>query len=352
MNIKTGTTTYGKPSDSVRASDRDNSNNLSAMDQKEVLGEGGDVGDLLNKVADPNWVDPQKSVRKVGNNTLDKDAFLKLMLAQMKHQDPTNPQPSHEMAAQLAQFTSLEQLNNINSTLGNMNKAQQPQMNYQALNFIGKKVSGDSSKVLRIANDTKHDFNFNLSGDAAKISVKVLDGDGNLVRQIDNQNMKKGANTVTWNGMTDDGSAARPGEYRFVAEATSSNGGKLFAKTDFDGKISGMNFTPEGPVLLVGNQTIRMQDVKRIEEVPNEAPGMGMPLEAGGMQMLPGPQGQAAPIKKSPAQPQADQKVGKAVDAPTHSDIRKTVGMSSGMLDEVQQAMSPTKPESKPGKKI
>src|SRR6478672_1972280 len=139
MNIKTGTTAYGKPSDSIRASERDNTNNLSATDKKEVLGgEGGDVGSLLNKIADPNWVDPQKAERKVGNNTLDKDAFLKLMLAQMKHQDPTNPQPSHEMAAQLAQFTSLEQLNNINTTLEGMKQQQAPGVNFQALAFIGK----------------------------------------------------------------------------------------------------------------------------------------------------------------------------------------------------------------------
>ncbi len=351
MNVKTGTTAYGKPTESVRELASDKASNLSVQDKESVLGADGDLGDLLNKVADPNWVDPQKAGRKVGNNTLDKDSFLKLMLAQMKHQDPTNPQPSHEMAAQLAQFTSLEQLSNINTALGDMNKAQQPQMNYQALNFIGKKVSGDSSKVLRIANDTKHDFNFNLSGDASKVSVKVLDGDGNVIRQIDNLNLKKGPNTITWNGMTDDGSAARPGDYKFAVEATGTNGGKLFARTDFDGKISGMNFTPEGPVLLVGNQTIRMQDVKRIEEVPNEG-GMGIPIEAGGMQ-VPGPQGQAAPIRKgapNQQQPQ-DQTVGKAVDPVTKSDIRKTVGMSSGMLDEVKKVMTPTKSDAA-GKKI
>lgn len=351
INVKTGTTTWGKSSSSdiTPASQRDNSNNLSATDREAALGGEAAVGDVLNQIADPNWVDPTKATRQVGSNSLDKDAFLKLMLAQMKHQDPTNPQPSHEMAAQLAQFTSLEQLNNINSTLGDINKGQQPQVNYQALNFIGKKVSGDSSKVLRIANDTKHDFNFNLSTDAATVSVKVMDGDGNVIRQIDNKNFKKGTNTVTWNGMTEEGSAARPGDYRFAVEGTSSNGSKVFAKTDFDGKITGMNFTPQGPVLLVGNQTIRMQDVKRIEEIQDS--GMGsVPLEAGAPVL--GPQGQGAPLqKKAPAQP-ADEKVGKAVDPKTTSDIRKTVGMSGPLLDEVKSAITPTKAEAKPGKKI
>lgn len=351
MNIKAGTTTWGKPSETTFK--QDTATNLSATDKDVALGGEDAVGDVLNKIADPNWVDPTKAVRKVGNNTLDKDAFLKLMLAQMKHQDPTNPQPSHEMAAQLAQFTSLEQLNNINSTLGDMSKAQSPQLNYQALNFIGKKVSGDSSKVLRVANDTKHDFNFNLANDASKISVKVLDGDGNVVRTIENKNFKKGANTITWNGMNDDGSTARPGDYRFLVEATASNGAKVFAKTDFDGKITGMNFTPQGPVLLVGNQSIRMQDVKRIEEVADDAPQLqNLPLGAGQIPMGAVQGAQAAPKKPqvkpqvshanaaSPTQAKKDEELGKAVDPTTASDIRKTVAMSGPILDQVKQAMS------------
>jgi len=340
LGVKVGTTTWGKPEDTT-ALQRDTSKSIAATEKEAALGGEEAIGDVLNKVADPNYVDPSKAQRKVGNNSLDKDAFLKLMLAQMKHQDPTNPQPSHEMAAQLAQFTSLEQLNNINSTLGNMSKAQTPQLNYQALNFIGKKVSGDSSKLLRIANDTKHDFNFNLAADASKVTVKVLDSDGNAVRTIENKNFKKGANTITWNGMSDDGAAARPGEYKFQVEASNSNGQKVFAKTDFDGKITGMNFTPEGPVLLVGNQTIRMQDVKRIEEIQDGAMP-SVPVQAG--QILPqgaqqAPQKKSAPSIQQQQQQQQEEKVGKAVDPLVKADIKKSVAMSGPMLDQVKKAM-------------
>src|SRR5689334_10769007 len=110
-------------------------------DQKLAAGQNpyGDkpVGDVLNEIADPNWIDPKKVQREV-NKDLNKDAFFKLMLTQMKNQDPTNPLPSHEMAAQLAQFTSLEQLFNVNSNLEELKKAQTPMSDYQVLNFIGK----------------------------------------------------------------------------------------------------------------------------------------------------------------------------------------------------------------------
>jgi len=221
-------------------------------------------------------------VRAVGNNELGKDAFLKLMLAQMKHQDPTNPMQSHEMAAQLAQFTSLEQLNNINTTLEGMRDGQAPNTNFQALAFIGKKVSGDSSKLTRAAGDTKHGFNFDLMNDAAKTSVTIKDAAGNVVRKMDLPNLKKGPNAIEWNGLDEAGLPARAGEYKFVVEASGSNGQKIFAKTSFEGRITGLNYGKDGPVLMVGDQTIRMSDVKKIEDAgPETAAAPAVPLSAG-----------------------------------------------------------------------
>lgn len=303
---------------------------MSAQDSEKVLG-GQDMGELLNKVADPNWVDPAKT-RKVGNNQLDKDAFMKLMLTQMKHQDPTNPMQSHEMAAQLAQFTSLEQLNNINATLEGMKSAQQPAANYQALNFIGKKVAGDSSKIVRVAGDKHHDFNFTLGGDASQVTLKVKDADGEVVRTIKMNNLRKGDNSIAWNGLLEDGSAARPGEYKIAAEAIASNGQKVFLKSEFDGKITGMNFTAQGPVLLVGNQTVRLQDVKKIYEPSPEEKAVEQapisPLEASGAGAM-GPNG--ASIKKQA--PREDVPAA-SDDAPVNS-LTKNIAMSRGMMDQL-----------------
>jgi flagellar basal-body rod modification protein FlgD len=269
INVKSGTQNWAQRPQETLSSSVDKPQVLSAPDRQAALGGDQNVGDVLNKVADPNYVDPEKT-RKVGGSSLDKDAFLKLMLAQMKYQDPTNPMQNHEMAAQLAQFTSLEQLNNINSTLSGMSKSQAPTVNYQALNFIGKRVSGDSSKLTRVQGDTTHEFNFTLAGDASKAEVKVMDEEGNVVRKMAMTNLKKGTNTIKWNGIDDNGASARPGDYHFAVEASGRNGAKVFAKTEFNGKITGLNYTAQGPVLLVGQQAIRMQDVKKIEESTTE----------------------------------------------------------------------------------
>jgi flagellar basal-body rod modification protein FlgD len=216
-------------------------------------------------LADPNWVDPAKKMRTVGNSKLDKDAFFKLMIAQMKNQDPTNPLKSHEMAAQLANFSSLEQMQNMNSTLTEMKAAQKPSENYQALNLIGKAVSGDSSKVTRSVGDKDHEFRFNLPMDTTEAKIKVFNADGEVVRNYDLKALKKGENKFSWNGEDERGQSLPAGEYKFSIEAKAGEK-KVAVKTDFDGVISGINYTNEGPVLLVGNQTIKMRDVRKITD--------------------------------------------------------------------------------------
>jgi flagellar basal-body rod modification protein FlgD len=72
--------------------------------------------------------------------TLGKDDFLRLLVAQLKAQDPLNPMEATEFTAQLAQFSSLEQMTNINSTLEELVAAQQAMGNSSLISIIGKLV--------------------------------------------------------------------------------------------------------------------------------------------------------------------------------------------------------------------
>lgn len=261
MGMKLGTKTW---SDQPTAEPTKQSSHLTA-DQKQKIG-AEDLSAVLNKASDPNWVDTSKKVQGHGSSNLDKDAFFKLMLTQLKNQDPMNPLKNHEMAAQLAQFSTLEQMSNMNSTLTKIEgKNSQPE-NFQALNLIGKTVAGDSSKVVRTQFDKSHDFNFNLPQDVSEATIKVINGKGDLVRQYKMNTLKAGANKVTWNGQSDDGVNQKAGEYQFQIEAKDRGGQKLSVKTEFQGQISGLSFSPEGPVLQVGSQTIKMRDVRQITD--------------------------------------------------------------------------------------
>lgn len=259
MSVKGGTQTWStsQQTSALKAPSERKEAALPSQPDAENLGE------IANKIADPNWVDPSK-MRRVGGNELDKDAFLKLMLTQMKNQDPTNPLQSHEMAAQLAQFTSLEQLFNINESLGDLKKAQDPNKSFDVLQMIGKSVAGDSSKIIRGKGDKEHDIEFTLPSAASQVEVKVRNSNGEVVRKYDLKNLKEGANRVSWNGTLENGNEARPGEYNVVIEAKASNGAKIVPQTAFEGRITGVNFTSTGPVLMIGKQSVRLSDVKKI----------------------------------------------------------------------------------------
>ena len=261
ISIKGGTQTF---SDSVQTSSlkADAQNNISAGDKEKFFGDKN-LGDILNKVADPNWVNPK--ARKVGpKGEMDKDAFMKLFLAQLKNQDPTQPRDSHELAAQLAQFTSLEKLNNINDNISKMAGAQNPKNNFDALQFIGKQVSGDSSKILRVEETESHDVRYKLPKDATEVVATVKDARGQEVRKLTFADVKSGKNEFSWNGKNEDGRSVPKGEYKIVLEAKDNSGKKIFAETKFEGKISGVNFTPSGPLLLIGNQKVHMSDISKI----------------------------------------------------------------------------------------
>ncbi len=239
----------------------DNTKFDSAKDSQKL--DGRDIGTVLNELSDPNYVDPKK-LRKVGSNELSKDAFMKLMLEQMKNQDPTNPMQSHEMAAQLAQFTSLEQLQNMNSNIGKLVDAQQPQEKYQALSMIGKSISSDSSFINHVDGSKEHDVRFDLNDDAKDVEVVIRDAEGKDVRKYTFHNLKKGTNSVTWNARNDEGYEARPGDFRVFIKAKDDGGKTVAAKTDISGRITGVNLTAQGPVLMVGNQSVKFSDVKQI----------------------------------------------------------------------------------------
>ena len=261
MSVKTGTKTW---TDAQPSAPDTSVSSLSVKD-KEKIGDS-DLKAVLNKAADRNWVDDRKRVAGHGNSAMDKDAFFKLMLAQLKNQDPMNPLKNHEMAAQLAQFSSLEQMTNMNTTLTKLEgKTAQPE-NFQALNLIGKTVAGDSSRVTRSPFDKEHDFNFNLPQDASEATVKLLSAKGELIREYKLNDIKMGANKISWNGANEGGAKQPPGEYVFQVEAKNNQGSKIPVNTAFKGEITGLSFSAEGPVFQVGSQTIKMRDIGQITD--------------------------------------------------------------------------------------
>jgi len=239
------------------------------------------VGDVANRVANSGKTS-SRVVDGKGNPKLDKDAFFKLMLTHLKNQDPTSPLKSHEMAAQLAQFSSLEQMSNVSETLKKMESGQVNNGQYQALDLIGKLVSGDSSKIDHAQGDKIHSLSFNLPEDASEVKIAIKDIEGKVVKNLELKNQARGPVKFDWDGKNIDGKEQPAGAYKVQVEAKGASGNKLPVDMKFKGQVSGIQFTEKGPIVFVGNKSIPLKEIKQIEvqeeqKISNALPMMEAP---------------------------------------------------------------------------
>lgn len=95
------------------------------------------------------------AVTRATNNELGKDAFLKLLIAELSNQDPTNPVEDREFISQMATFSSLEQMQNMNKTLTSMADTNK----FSAASYIGKVVAftkGEGTEAKQVAAIVNH----------------------------------------------------------------------------------------------------------------------------------------------------------------------------------------------------
>lgn len=139
----------------------------------------------------------QKPTRQTGNSELGKDAFLQLLITQLQHQDPTNPMDDREFISQMAQFSSLEQMQNMTKAMESLLASQQQTqlMNYST--FIGKEIKWHE---LTEQKDEKGDFIVN-EGTGIIESLKFVDGDV-VFKLTDGKEITPGNISAILNGST------------------------------------------------------------------------------------------------------------------------------------------------------
>jgi flagellar basal-body rod modification protein FlgD len=201
--------------------------------------------------------------------TLGQDEFLKLFLAQMNHQDPLNPMSNEDFTAQLAQFSSLEQLFNVNEHLESIRSTQDLTTRYQALDLIGKEIVAKGN-ALTLEEGKTSAGGFFLE-DFADCTVLITDSSGLYIRQIPLNLLQPGEHSFQWDGKNDAGAVQEPGVYSFTIAATNEYGQTLPVETRIEGKITGVNMEESTPVLYVGEIPLNMSQVLEIK-VPEGSP--------------------------------------------------------------------------------
>jgi flagellar basal-body rod modification protein FlgD len=153
--------------------------------------------------------------------TLGKNEFLRLLTTQLENQDPLEPMKDHEFVAQLATFSSLEQLIDLNKRMDGLLTSQADLVNSQSLELIGRAVKVDTNGQIRLDADGAEPILYELPQTVARVKVEITDAAGNVVRTFEPEDGNlAGPQQVDWDGKDDDGKTLEPGSYsvRVLAE--------------------------------------------------------------------------------------------------------------------------------------
>lgn len=200
-------------------------------------------------------------------NTMGKDDFLKLLMAQLKHQDPINPVNQQEFAAQLAQFSQIEQLSNIGKGIESMKGGKAEESKLQMLGMIGKEVRASGSRV-DLQGGGSAGLKYLPDAEATPVKATIYDGSGTLVREIDLQGQKNESGTVVWDGKDNSGNAAPAGKYGFRVHGVDRNGQAKELGSEISGKVTGVETEGAQAVLIVdtgsGITKVELAKVSRV----------------------------------------------------------------------------------------
>ncbi len=201
---------------------------------------------------------------KAGSNAADtQDRFMKLLVTQMKNQDPLNPLDNAQVTSQMAQLSTVTGIEKLNTTLDSFVSGMQANQFMQASGLIGRTVltPGDYLGL----NSSKGALAFELPNSADSVKVNIMDNAGNVIRTLDLGAKPTGMSYLPWNGETDAGSVAADGNYKFSVEATLA--GKKVAATSlsYDAVSSISSSATSGTQLNLSRLgTVSMNTVKEV----------------------------------------------------------------------------------------
>jgi flagellar basal-body rod modification protein FlgD len=201
--------------------------------------------------------------QRTPKNTLGKDDFMKLFIAQMQSQDPLNPQDATQMSAQMAQFNSLEQMMNLNKTLESMLKGQSTDRAVSMVNYVGKEVDL-ANGMLKWDKNKLTKSTFQIDQPLANATIEVRDGSGKIVSEDSLGNLMPGEHNIKWSGKLKDGTAANSGIYNFAIVGKTTDGQDVSVPIKTKVKVTGIDLQSEGGSFFTEVGKIDVKDISSV----------------------------------------------------------------------------------------
>ena len=221
------------------------------------------VSFLSGPNSEPTIVEP-------GSNTqLGKDAFLKLLVAQMQNQDPLNPQSNEEFVAQLSQFTQVEQLMDLSSQFDGMYMAMNSVNNTSMTQLLGKEVVAVGNQFFHNGEDAVK-LHYASAGATQGSKLTVYNEAGSVVYSGAVGALNEGEGFIEWDGRGVDGQPLPEGNYTFSISGFDGNGDMVEIQELMVGIVDGMSYETGVPTPSINDVIFDLGQILRVEIAENE----------------------------------------------------------------------------------
>ncbi len=229
----------------------------------DVIGQTTTASNTANKPS--SATDPDET-------SMGKEDFLTLLVAQLQNQDPLNPDDPTEFTAQLAQFSSLEQLFTLNESMDNLVASNASSDRLSTLGTIGKDVAYYGTDVKYAGNPIE--VGYHLDGPASDVTLS-LQQNGATVATLRGTDLTEGSHFITWDGLTEKGEIAPIGDYKVVINAKAVDGESVGVAPIIKSEVTGVDLEAEsGGILITQAGSVKFNEILGVYEPGLELSGI------------------------------------------------------------------------------
>lgn len=189
-----------------------------------------------------------------GGQQMGRNDFLKLLVTQLKNQDPLKPMDNTEFVAELAQFSQLDQSTQQVELLQKSLDNQSAAMQFAVLPMIGRTVKVEGALIQLGAGPAP--LTYTLDRDATSVRVAILNESNQLVRTLDFGSQGQGEQTAQWDGRNQFGATMPAGSYHYEIAARDVAGAAVPVVTTALLTVTGVRNDNGATQLVAGNQVI------------------------------------------------------------------------------------------------
>ena len=234
---------------------------LAASAATSAIGALSSIASAAAGASGSSTTTPPAATGTSNNSTIGQPEFLQLLVAQLQNQDPLNPMDSANFSAQLAQFSSLEQLTEINQKITSLGQTPTPTQSFDPVSLLGRDITAAGSSV-EMKSGKASPLEYTLAA-AGKVSIEVHDSAGNLISTAQLGTVGAGSQVLDLASVPAFAHLG-DGTYDVTVKVQSGSGDPTTVATSIRGTVSSVDLQSNPPVVKIGDIEIPIANVRDV----------------------------------------------------------------------------------------